>query len=158
MLSCSLRGAAWHRSKLNSVKRNDSVGIDVQFPGVEMMDSRQYRHTGVSGMMPLTSVACLSTNQAMRERVSGGSLFMGCNKFRKEGISSRISCALASTFNLGVCTLDPTTTLVSNGDSHLGSKEGDRSRDGGKTDFLCPGAFETEFLVQKPGGVQGWRG
>ena len=46
-------------------------------------------------MIDLASVAYSPMNQAMRERVSGGSLFTGGNRIHKEGMSSRISFALA---------------------------------------------------------------
>ena len=62
-------------------------------------------------------------------------------------------CSGFEAFDLEDCTLDPTITLAEIGQlgyARLSFKGGDRSRDGGKTDFLCPGAFETEFLVQNP--------
>ena len=53
----TIGGAAWHRSRLNSAKRIDSLDINVQFPGAETIDSRQYRQTRVSEMIHLASVA-----------------------------------------------------------------------------------------------------
>jgi len=91
------RRAAFARSRLafaNSIRSSD---ISVQFSGAEVMDSRQYRHTCVSGTIDLASRASSpKKHRAIRERISGGSLFTGCNMFRKEGRNSKISRALVS--------------------------------------------------------------
>ena len=92
------RGTALTRCKLNAAKFLLLLDIDAQFSGVETMDSRQYRHTWVSGIIDLTSPVILLfvKYRAMREMASGGNLFTGCNRFRREGISFRTPCALAS--------------------------------------------------------------
>jgi len=51
----SFRGAALARSKLNAANLLLLLEINVQCSGVEMMESRQYWHTWVSGIIDLAS-------------------------------------------------------------------------------------------------------
>ena len=65
------------------------------------MDSRQYRHTWVNGIIGRASVSVgWRIYWGIREMISGGSLLIGCNMFRKEGINLRISCALVSRLSI----------------------------------------------------------
>ena len=51
VLSQAFRGAVLHRSRLNRAMPFCSLDTDVRFLGVEMMDSRQYRHTWVCSVI-----------------------------------------------------------------------------------------------------------
>ena len=94
------RRAALARSRLNATRSSLHVSdINVQFSGVDTMDSRQYRHTWVNVKIGLASRLIQSrtwTCRAMRDRISGGNMFTGCNMFRKDGINLRTSRALVS--------------------------------------------------------------
>ena len=52
-----VRGVAFARSRLNSAKPSRWLDISDQLSGVEMMESRQYRHTCVSGTIDLASLS-----------------------------------------------------------------------------------------------------
>lgn len=63
------------------------------------MEFRQYRQTWVSGIIDLASWAEVpGTSRAIRERISGGNLPTGCNRFLNEGMNFRTSFALVSRF------------------------------------------------------------
>ena len=95
------RGAALARSGLNAATSSNELDINVQFSGVETMDSRQYRHTRVNRNIALASRACQGrTYRATRDRISGGNLLTGCDKFRKDEINLDTSCTLASRLSI----------------------------------------------------------
>ena len=95
--SHSSGGEILHRSRVNFANTTRPLDIRVQFSGVEMIDLCQYQHTWDIGIIDLPSLESSSgTSQAMKERVSGGNLLTGFNRFLKEGIKSRISCILVS--------------------------------------------------------------
>ena len=104
MVSQMTRGTALARSRLNAATRSHEPDINVQFSGVDTMDSRQYRHTWVRGTIGLALQSCQSrTYRATLDSISGGSLFTGCNTFRRDGINPRTSRALVS--RLSICTV-----------------------------------------------------
>ena len=97
------RGVVLARSRLNPAKfLLLPVDTEVQWSGVEMMSSRQYRQTCVSGM--IWRIRCEIgpswTYRAILEMISGGNLFTGRNAFRKEGMRSRTSCTVISRFSI----------------------------------------------------------
>jgi len=55
-----VRGAALARYRLNAAKSLRSLNIRVQLSGVEMIESRQYRHICVSGAIDLVSTSSSS--------------------------------------------------------------------------------------------------
>lgn len=94
-------GAALARSKLTAAMSSFKVDTNVQFLGVETMDSRQYRHTWVIGTIGnASSFQSWRRYRATRDRISGGNLLTGCNWFRKESRSLRVSCALVWRFSI----------------------------------------------------------
>ena len=56
-LRCMVRGAALARSRLKAAKPSRSLDISVQLLGDEMMESRQYWHTWVSGTIVPVSLS-----------------------------------------------------------------------------------------------------
>lgn len=69
----------------------ESVDIDAQLLGLELMDLRQYRHTWVKGTIGLGSVS--ETRVVQDARTSGGRRFTGCSEFFRETTSCRTSLA-----------------------------------------------------------------
>ena len=97
MSSHSFRGVDPRRSRLNFAKPIRSLDTNVQFPGVETMDSRQCRHTWVNGMIHLVSTESSSNkHRTICEMISGGNLSTGRNECHKEGTSSKTSRAPVS--------------------------------------------------------------
>ena len=82
--SRSCRGAAFDRSRLNAASENWTQISSNYFGLTEVMDSRQYRHTQVSGTIDLAPAGPPSRkHRATREMISGGNLLTGCSFFRK---------------------------------------------------------------------------
>ena len=100
------KGVALARSKLTAAMCSFRLDINDQFPGNEMIDSRQYRHTWVDETIEIASSSSSSMrHRAIRERISGGNLLIGCEWFLKDAASLNTPCAVAS--RLSTCRVHP---------------------------------------------------
>ena len=149
------RGAALARSRFTAAMSSLQLGINVQSSGVETMDSRQYRHTWVSGMIEkvvgslLSRLSSWRQHRATRDRISGGNLLTGCSRFRKEFRSLRTSCALVSRLSIYEIYWSQTfIEMIWQGGRHYLWFQRSGGDHGGERCLSQPGAFQSELLIQ----------